>query len=428
MDSHHVRGKFDHPVGTAAALLFFTCLVLVPALLHHEPLKWQAAQAMVRYENGDRDEAIESLRQVASKLVDDQYIQFTLVDWLTENGQAKKAVEHFDRQLEHKPGSVTSLALRRESECGAGDYQAAWQTHQQLQELETQRLNRSAADLNEQAYFRALANVDLPTARSEIRQAVAKVSYDSGIPGFNAPLPSQALIAASLLSRHVDAQSLVLPHLNRRIDAVRKVLEDREKSLVELLEEFSNESFPLSQSREGLLKDVRFKVDFRRHELAFLTVCRALMVEDLGHPNRCDSDRAQIVHLGLQPQMVADLLPEDSICHPMATRAIAYLDTSALVLTKMLGNDPSQLIEEELTLANAITDLNISVAVCDVIDRRIQTAKESTESELKQRRKVFAAVLHHRVLAHQKSGNAELAQLDRERIKSLGFDPDANLH
>ena len=428
MNLSHARGKFDHPVGTAFSLIFFACLVMVPALLQHEPLKWQAAQAMVRYDNGDRATAIESLQQVASKLGGDQYIQFTLVDWLTENGQADKAIENCDRHLEHTPESPLWLTLRRESECGAGDFQAAWQTYQKLKLLSPQSLNRSAEELNEEAYFRALAEKDLPVAWSEIRQAVAKVSNDSGIPGFNLPLPSQALIAASLLSRHVEAQPVILPQLNRRIDSVRSVLEDREGLLVESLEEFSKDSFPLSESREVLLKDVRLKVDFRRHELAFLTVCRALMFEDLGFPDRCDSDRVQVTELGLQSQMVADMLPDDFLCHPMATRAIAYLDTRALVLTKMLRDDPSQVTEDKLTLSDSITDLDISVAVCDVIDRRIRTLKESTDWELKRFRKEYVAVLHHRAMAHRKSGNADLALLDRERIKSLGFDPNANLY
>ena len=428
MNSSDVRGKFDHPVATALTLVFFACLVLVPTLLRHEPLKWQASQAMVQYESGDRDPAIASLQQVALKLTGDQHIQFTLVEWLTENGRADEAIEHCNRHLEHTPESATWLKFRRESECGAGDFQAAWQTHQELKLLKAQSLSRSAEDLNEQAYFRALAGQDLPIAWSEIRQAVAKVSYDSGIPGFKVPLPSQAIIAASLLSRHVEAQSIVLPELNRRIDDVRKVLEDRERLLVDSLEELSKESFPLNESREELIEDVRLKVDFHRRELAFLTVCRALLFEDQGDHDRCDSDRVEVSELGLQPQTVVDMLPEDSLCHPMATRAIAYLDTRALVLTKMLSDNPGQVVEDGLAGSDASTDLDISVVVCEVIDRRIRTLRESTARELEQFRKVYAAVLHHRVMAHRKFGNAELAQADRERIESLGVDPDAYLY
>jgi tetratricopeptide (TPR) repeat protein len=428
MNSSRVREKFDHPVATALTLVFFACLVLVPTLLRYEPLKWQAAHAMVQYERGDRDTAIKSLQQAASKLTGDQHIQFTLVEWLIENGRADEAVEHCNRHLEHAPESATWLKFRRESECGAGNFQAAWQTHQELKRLKAQTLSRSAEDLNEQAYFRALAGKDLPIAWTEIQQAVAKVSYDSGVPGFDVPLPSQAIIAASLLSRHVEAQSSVLPQLHRRIGDVRKALEDRERLLVDSLEELSKESFPLNESRERLLQDRRSTVDFRRQELAFLMVCRALLFEDLENHDRCDSDRVEVSELGFQPQTVADMLPEDSLCHPIATRAVAYLDTRALVLTKMLSDDLGRRIDDRLTGSDALADLDISIAVCEVIDRQILKLKESTAQELKQFRKVYAAVLHHRVIAHRKFGNAEQAQSDRERIKSLGVNPDAHVY
>ena len=428
MNSSQVPRKSEPPFVTALTLIFFACLVLVPGLLQHEPLKWQAAQAITQHENGDRDAAIESLHQVASKLPGDLYIQSTLIDWWVEDGQADKAIEHCNERLEHEPGSSTWLTLRRESECAAGDFEAAWETYNVLQSLRTQHLSRSADELNEQAYFRALADKDLRTAKSEIQEAVTKASYDSGISDFRVPLPSQALLAAGLLSRQVEAQSMVLPQLNRRIAAVGRALEDRERMLVESLDAFSEESFPLSESQELVLKDLRLKIDVRRHEFAFLTVCRALMCEDLEHPLRCDSDRVQISELGLQPQMVADLLPDDFVCHAMAMRAIAFLDTRALVLTKMPWSDASQLIDEESTGQDAITDLDIAVTVCEVVDRLLQASKESTEQEFTRLRKVYAAVLHHRAMANRKAGNTDSLQLDRERIESLGFDPDGNLY
>lgn len=428
MNSSQSRSKFDRSLATTLTLIFFACLALGPALFYHEPLKWQAAQAELQYENGDRNAAIQSLQEVAVKRPKDSKIQLKLVNWLAENGQADKAVEHCKEQLEHSPKSQNWLLLKREAECQAGDFKAAWQTFEQLKVLRNRRVNRSPEELNEQAYFRALAEEDLSLAADEIQRAVQQVSHQSGIPNFRAMLPSQALISASLLSRKVEAQSIVLPQLNRRIVVAQRALEDREKLLVESLADYSKESFPLSKSRESMLEETRVQTEFRRHELALLLVCRALILEDLQEPARCDLDRTHVVELGFQPQAVADLLPDDSLCLSVAMRAIAYLDTRGLVLTKMPWSDPGQLVDDVSTGFDAITDFDIAVAVSEVIDRVQQASKESSGQEQEQFRKVFAAILSHRAVAHGKAGRSDLVQPDRDRIEALGFDPDGNLY
>jgi len=395
--------------------------VLVPALLYHEPLKWQAANAELLYESGDRAAAIESLQEVAAQRPQDKKIQWKLVNWLAENGQADKAVEHCNEQLERSPESQDWLLLKRESECQAGDFSAAWQTFEQLKLLRNQRLTRSAEELNEQAYYRTLAEENLSLAADEIRRAVQQVSYQSGVRDFRATLPSQGLISAALLSRQVEAQSIVLPQLNRRIGVAQRALDGREKLLVESLEDYSEESFPLNESRESMLEELRLKTEFRRNELALLLVCRALMLEDLGEPGRCDFDRTQVVELGFQPQAVADLLPDDSLCLAVAKRAVAYLDTRGFVLAKMPWDDPDQMADGVSTGLDAIADLNIAVSVAEVIHRLHTESIEPSVEEAEQFNKMFAAVLYHRVMANTKANHLNAVKLDRERIKSLGF-------
>lgn len=428
MSSSQVRKKSDHPVATALTLIFFACLVLVPALAQHEPLRWQAAQAMLDYEGGNRNDAIESLQQVALKAPDDGYLQTKLVHWLSENGQAAKAIKHCDQQLVRNPESRGWLELRREAECEAGDFKAAWQTFQELKTIRTQRVSRTSDELNEQAYFRALADEDLETAAAEIQQAVAAATFQSSGSDFQLPLPSQALISAGLLSRRTETQSIVLPHLNRRIEVSRKALEDRETLVGDSLADYAEEAFPLSEQQESSLDEMRSELEFRRRELGFLMVSRALMLEDLDQTDQCDLDRAQVVELGFEPQLVAELLPDDSVCHALAMRAIAYLDTRALVLTKMPWNDPDELIDGISTGRDAITDLDIAVSVSEVIDHLVRTSSDFSTDEQSRFRKTFAAVLHHRVMANRKAGNSEAVRLDRERIESLGFDPDGNLY
>ena len=428
MNSSQVIRKSSHPYATALTLIFFACLVLIPALLQHEPLKWHAAKAIAQYENGDRDAAIKSLQQVAPKLASDYYVQSKMIDWLMAAGQADKAVEYCNGQLERDPQSATWLLLRREAECGAGDFKAAWQTHKELRSLEVRSLDLSAEDLNEQAYFRALADEDLQIAKSEIQKAVTKVSYASGIPNFQLPLPSQALVSASLLSRQAGAQLLVMPQLNRRIDAVERVLGSREKRLADSLEVFSKGSFPLSETQESLLEDFRLKIELSRREISSLTVCRALMHEDLMQLDRCDADRVRVAESGLQPQAVADSLPSDDICYGMAFRAITYLDTRAFVLTKLRLSDSDQLAGEESTGLDAVADLDIAVTACEVLARLLQASNELTEQNISGFNKLYATVLSHRVGANKKAGDVDSVESDRERIRSLGFDPDENLY
>ena len=428
MSSPQTRTKFEHPVVTALTLIFFVSLVLVPAIMHHEPLRWQAAQAMLEYEEGNRDVAIESLQQVAAEIPSDGYVQTKLVSWLSQNGQAEKAIEHCNQQLTRSPESSGWLELKRESECEAGDFSAAWQTFEQLKSLRTQHVSRSADELNEQAYFRALAGDNLTTAATEIQLAVLKAGSHSGVPNFEMPLASQALVAAALLSRSAERQAIVLPPLNQRIKIAQRALGDRENVVVDSLATFSEESFPLRSSQEAALDQIRSEVEIHRRELAFLLVSRALLLEDLGRLNRCDLDRAQVVELGFEPQAVADLLPDDAVCHWLAMRAIAFLDTRGLVLTKMTWTDPEDSVAGTLTGRDAITDLNIAVAASDVINTLMQKKSEGSQETIARFKKTFAAVLHHRATANRKASNAEAVQADRAKIETLGFDPDGNLY
>ncbi len=428
MNLSQVQKKSDHPVATALTLIFFACLVFAPVLIQHEPLRWQAAQAMLQYDAGNRDDAIKSLQQIALKTPDDGYVQTRLVYWLSENGQAEKAIKHCEQQLVRNPDSQDWLELRRHAECEAGDFKAAWQTFQELKTIRTQRVSRTSDELNEQAYFRALADEDLKTAAAEIQTAVSTATSRSAGADFLVPLPSQALIAAGLLSRRTGSQSVVLPQLNRRIEIAERALEDRENSVGASLAQYSVKSFPPSEQQESSLDEMRSSIEFRRRELAFLMVCRALMFEDLDQPERCDLDRAQVVELGFEPQLVADLLPDDSVCNALAMRAVAYLDTRGLVLTKMPWSEPDDLIDGVSTIKDAIADASIAVTVSEVIDHFVRTSSDFSTDEQNRFRKTFAAVLHHRVMANRKAGNSDAVNSDRQRIESLGYDPDGNLY
>lgn len=88
----------------------------------------------------------------------------------------------------------------------------------------------------------------------------------------------------------------------------------------------------------------------------------------------------------------------------------------------------SQLDDEESIALDAITDLNIAVTVCEVLERLPQTSNELTEQEISRFNRFYAVVLSHRVGVNKKAGNADLVQSDRKRIESLGFDPDGNLY
>ena len=428
MNSPTAEKHLNHPVTTALTLIFFACLVLAPAFLQHEPQRWEAAQAMLQHEEGDQKAALKSLQRLAPMLPDDDYVQTKLVNWLAENGQADEAIQHCNQQLMRDPDSREWLNMKLEAECDAGDFKAAWQTFQQLRDSGTQHVARSPGELNDQAYFRALAEDDLATAAKEIQLAVSTTTRHSGVADFQVPLPTQALVAAGLIARHKESQEIVLPQLSRRIEVSRRALDDREDLLVDSLAKLTENSFPLNERQEASLNEIREKIELRRRELAFLLVCRALICENLDQPDRCDRDRVQVVDLGFEPQLVADMLPEHSVCQPLAMRAVTYLDTRALVLTKMPWTDPNELIDGISTGRDAITDLNIAVAVSEVIDCLMNSATEFSEKEQAGFRKVFAAVLHHRVMANRKAGDTESVALDRTRIESLGFDADGSLY
>lgn len=427
-NSSQLPNVASRPITTGLTLAFFACLVLVPAMFQHEPLRWQAAQAIVEYENGNRVDAIESLEQLAPQLEGDGYLQTKLFYWFLKNGQSEKAIEHCDRQFELNPKSLDWLTLRMEAECEAGEFAAAWQTFQQRRSLAPQHVSRSPNELNEQAYFRSLAGVDLELAAVEIQQAISSVTETRELPNFQLPLRSQALVAAGLLARESESQLALLDPLGRQIKVARQALANHESLVVGALAEIGPESFPPTTSQESAFDSDREKIEFHRRELAFLLVCRALLFENLGRHERCDLDRAQVAELGFDPQVVADLMPSDSICQALLVRAIAFLDTRALVLTKMPWSSPDEPIDGVSSGRDVLVDLNIAVVASEVFHRALQNLPELSKDELERAKKTFAAVLYHRVMANQKIGDLDSVQSDRDKIRSLGYDPDGNLY
>ncbi len=307
----------------------------------------------------------------------------------------------------------------------------ALETLKSIYELLGSSDQASDQQLNNLAYYRALANVELSLARAEIREVILNQNRNATWPvGFDLTLSARTFVSIGLISRQLDQQRDALPLLDREIDKLAELEFRDDLALSESVYEAIQDSFPLEVAEEEKLTVTRrLQLDRRRDCLAFLLVTRALIHQDLGHERQCELDRIQVRQLGYQPDDILDKLPTNVQSLAVLDQAATYLDTHGFVL---LQQGEYERAKENLDLAIAAAELNLRA-----IDSPLHNSNEELTFDPQQRRPAYeriAAVLrYHRYQLYKRLGfgdgrgsGIEVPD-DAGRIRELGFDPDSRL-
>lgn len=419
-------------------LAIFCLLVAGPIATYGcrgERAKWTAASAMNLYERGDRDAA---LKQLEAAVVDSNYdpnLGARLANLLAENGNAKHGLEICDKVLEmHRDPNLTINTVLSQSTCEQylDRPEQALETLKSVYDLVGPSAQIDDHRLNNLAYYRALANVELQQAQVEIRQAIANLNNQATWPtGFDLTLSARTLMAIGLISRQLDHQRDALKLLDGEIANLTELESSEDHSLSETIYQAIQDTFPvkLKSEEEQITVTERLPLNRSRDCLAFLLVTRALIQQDLGNDRQCDLDRARIVKLGYQPDDLLEQLPSLLQCLAAFDQAATYLDTHGFVL---LQEGAYVSARENLDLAIAAAEFNLLA-----LDSPLHNSNEEVPFDLEQRKREYgriAAVLHyHRYQLFKRAGLADgqddgfEVPDDAERIRELGFDPSSRL-
>lgn len=456
------RNRERIPWSGAVTLLAFVALVAGPILSFgidrwdrltpgSEWLRWQAAHSLVLLDHvkdeHDQAQALSTLERTADHLSEDLWLQRQLVEHLCDVGRADEGLARCEERIRQSADQPGWLKLKSNCQMALGQFEPALATLQQYYRSQPQPLRPTRDRLNEFAYHRALASTNLDLAAAEIQQAIDRESTEASVlPKLS--LLEKTVLATSLLSRYSEDQPLALPLLNRLVSDARLQSEASDQALADALLSRAEADFPLGNSAEQSVQVLRLVRDADRQTFACLLATRALLLDDLGRVQECDYDRATVIQLGFDEQDLLDRLPDDGQCAYVLMRGMAYLDTRGFIHSLRPWSDPAEsLLRDSLgesvaspmmpsSYPAALADLDAAVAASRVLKNALEShlaiVVALSPDEVEQQRQAIsqtqAAVYYHRMLAHQRAGNSQLAEIDKTQIEALGFSPGPHLH
>lgn len=450
-------------LGMPCIAMLLIGIVVVTSIGCGESAQWKYAQAINDYDSGDLDSAIENMKQAIAS-TDDRSMKLVLATIYYENGQGDLGLAICDELLESQPGSADTLYTRAICLQHLGRFKESLRDYQEslsgIGALGTDELNNLA-------YFRGLAGVDLTEAAYQIQKAIDTKEKEEWGSQFRAvSLRVRAAVAIGLISRHLDQQELAVGVLDKMIERIEPEWQNQLSLINQLVAANMALSFPLDQDKqESITNNFRGLFERSSQSLGLLLVARCLVNEDLKNFDQVDCDRRLIAEMGLDFEELINALPSDDDClfdrpsnfsesifspgKPIASPinlAAVYLDTRGFVMARQpwhsddvvqwrrfLKMDSGNLL---CTYEEALIDLDLAVAAGELkhaaafspLANRNSVPIKSVRHSRKTSGHDLAVLRYHRMQAHMKAGNTKAAEIDRDRVESLGFKADDSLH
>ena len=449
--------------------LCLSCIVLTVASsgCRKDSAQWKLAAAINEERSGNSEGAIELLQKALRMDPDSKPIKIRLALLLAENDQGDLGQMLCKEVLENDPqhGSAWLVLSQCLYRMGRFDESlAAYQKHV------AHKIDKGPNELNQLAYFRALAGVQLDKALRQINEGIEKQETQFvpiGQQGFSlfapqhpswgtytkVPIEINALVSAGLLSRYTDdGQKQVMGLLSDRIYEEQLTWLSANAQLDRLYKLQDSQSEDATkqevEKRKQLVKmSAEFVDRVAPRNLPVLLATRSLMLDGQGQTELADLDRLWIKRVGKQPQDVYNSLPKDLECLSALSEVQEILDTRGFIQTQLpwqpTWTHPSGKVMEiedrwPITYGSydlALRDLDLAVVAAEVrllalnsdAVNRIEYPLESIPGDKVGGAKLVAILRDHRRQAHLKAGQIEAAQRDQERIEELGWKKGDNL-
>jgi tetratricopeptide (TPR) repeat protein len=431
--------------------LILVFLFLLCGGCRQDAAQWKFAKGLNEYEAGNLDQAIELLQESLKLDPSESKVKLRLARLLAENCQGDLGLAWCDEVLDQSPSNAEARNVRVVCLQYLGRFDEAFREYQKVV---AGKIDKPAEHLNNLAYFRALASRELDKAQRQISQAIEK--YERNKPWANlkgVPIHVQGIVSAGLLTRQVGGREHVVGPLNDLIIQHEDQWNAYDAKLDGLLrlqtaaEETAGVTVADFQSAVDVVSN---RIKNIEGSLALLLATRSLMSEDAGDTVLADRDRLWLKRIGHDPEDVFGRLPSDLECWGAVQVSTVYLDTRGFVLAKQpwatrwidpLGQESSlpvgsaSYLAKESNYADALFDLDVAISAAEV-NRLVVNSSLLNQMNLdldavgfhqQQAGKLIAVLRYHRLKAHEKAGQMDLAAADQRRIESLGFEADCSL-
>lgn len=413
--------------GSRLMILFIVGLFLVPvgfALSGGEGVQWKAAVAIRKYESGERETAIDELRSLVEQSRDTS-LSLRLIQWLTDAGQVDEAIEKCDlllSQIEDPEESFYGFQasiLRANCLIMQERYREAVATVYSVLSLDADGNTRGVRDRNALAYYRGICKIELRSALGDINS----VLREFGRRTFSSPtnFHGQTAVAAGLVSRYTGQREVAVELIARRLKAAEAELDSGGSRLGKRLYQLMRSFIPLDDELSTSTNLSRERFEQLQNEVVALKSVLALLLDDLGDRSASMELRRQVSEDGTTCEDVLEQLPTEFMLLEVLENGAMFLDTRAVI---MLG-----LKEYERALA----DMDLAILAIEVrmksLDSEVQNSSSAfgLERGRQEITKSAATLYNHRMQIYEAMGDAEKAELDRQRVIELGFEPGPDL-
>lgn len=436
-------------------LAIFTTIIALQIGCNDELAKWEFAAAQIQFEEGETEPAISKMRDVVTRMNYPPRLTVELATRLAEQGD-RESIELCDRLIGRQPNELPLLNCKADCQQYLGDFPEALATHKQFL---SDHVQRSDSELNNLAYYRALAGTELTLAaensRSAIEQRQFRLNWKTGE---SLTLAAKAAVANAVLNRYLQhlirrsaqgdpsklvqreqqqLQSLILTQSdNLRLLSIQVKEYEAWHQQLEIVAKISDtlqtkpDTF-FDDNEQAAIDMVATNEDLVRENLSTLLTARALLYQDLDNLDACNADRFRVQQLTHDADQVASQLPSPLECLTTLEYALMYLDTLGFIQSQLPWRKSDR---RNSRYREAIG--NFDLAVQSAKHRRLTFESRFANSmvpipEVHQLRadsaKHEAVLRYHRLLANQRAGFADQVEADRAEIKALGFEPNEKL-
>ena len=438
----------DTPLTSALTVAGFSAMLLLPLMLYGcgpEWARWDAAQAVVAYDQGDIEQAIYQLTTAVERSPRDPGLKLSLANKLIESDRFKEAETLCDQILDRFPDNDDAWVTKAHSQQKQGNFLQALETFNARAKQRNWLIANNPGRLNERAYFRALAGVQLRAAREDIDLACQIVISRTrlGQLPVGTGMQYRSLIASSMIAMKVGMADVAIERLSVLILRLRELIYVAQTELNMATVVVTTNNYPPTSKQTSQHDRLRELIRINEQMLGALLTVRALCYEQQDKPDRCDTDRAEVNSMAMDSDVIAAQLPDDSDCVWTIQTSSAFLDTRGYIIGLMpSGSGGQDTIEVNgrkipvgINFEDALRDLDQSVFAFEVFEKSLTSNVHNHASEvlfdpvaeLKNADQHKAVLLYHRMVVRKKAGDFDGAAEDAAAIRGLNLEPGPHL-